>query len=73
MTDSTKLICAWADNAIAQMGAVTDMAAWIVEYRNRLHHLDQLAPAKRWEVQEAIQRRWTEIELRAAEIRHGVG
>lgn len=73
MTDAAKLISNWADNAMAAMGAVPDMAVWVVENGHRLHDLEQLAPAKRRELQGAIAARWSVIEAERERIRQGIG
>lgn len=73
MTDAAKLIAAWGDNAIAALPSVTDVAQWVVDNRYRLHDLEQLAPAKRAEVQAAIAQRCSEIDARLAAIRQGIG
>jgi len=61
-TDQAKLLRAWSDNAIAQMGSVRDIAAWVVLHRYRLHDLEQAAPDKRRELQLAISARWMELD-----------
>lgn len=72
-SDAAKLIAAWGDNAIAAMPVVQDITQWIVDNRYRLHDLEQLAPAKRAEVQSAIAQRCAEIDARREQVRQGIG
>jgi len=72
-TDTARLAIAWADNAIATMCAVPDMADWLVANGAQLHQLERCSADKRKQLQAAVHKRWDEIEARREVIRQGAG